>query len=77
MNAVSFLCEMNLKKEKRTTLVIWFSRILRWSLGMLLLLLGYTYAKDDYTWVLIVFGVLLVITGFLRPKRCLDNNCEI
>jgi hypothetical protein len=57
--------------------VIWFSRILRWLLGTGLISLSYQYAKDDYAWVLLVFGVLLIITGFFRPKRCLDENCKI
>jgi hypothetical protein len=57
--------------------VIWFSRILRWLLGTGLIVLSYQYAKDDYAWVLLAFGVLLIVTGFFRPKRCLDDKCKI
>jgi hypothetical protein len=58
-----------------TRLVTWFSRILRWSLGGLFIWVGIHF---DRYWPSILFGVVFVITGFLRPKRCLsEESCNV
>jgi len=62
---------------KGTRLAIWVSSILRWVLGAGFLVMGYAYHQQDYAWVLFVFGTLLIVTGFLRPKRCVQDRCEI
>jgi len=73
-----YFCGMeNFFRPKGDKMVIWFSRILRWALGIGLLFLGAKYLKEDYGWVLILFGSITVVTGFLRPKRCLDDNCNV
>lgn len=55
---------------------LWFHRILRWMLGLLFLGAGIMYYRDG-AWPAIAFGLLLVITGFFRPRRCIDdNNCN-
>ena len=52
-----------------------FSRILRWGLGGLFIWAGIHF---EGAWPVIIFGGILVATGFFRPKRCLDENgCEI
>jgi hypothetical protein len=56
---------------------IWFSSILRWALGLLFMVVGYIHAKEDSDWVVIVFGLIILATGFIRPKRCIDDNCNI
>lgn len=57
--------------------LVWFSRSLRWLLGILFVTVGIIYFKDG-GWPAILFGAVLLITGFFRPKRCIDeNNCDI
>jgi hypothetical protein len=53
-----------------------FHRIIRWSLGSLFLGAGIYYFNEG-AWPAIVFGVLMVVTGFFKPRRCVDDNCEI
>lgn len=60
-------------KAERMLIVI--SRLLRWSLGLLFIYLGYTRLQESYAWLLLVFGAGIIITGFLKPTRCLDKNC--
>jgi len=62
---------------KENKMAIWFSSILRWSLGLLFMILGYIYFKDETGWVILVFGLIIFATGFIRPKRCIDDNCTI
>ena len=52
---------------------VWFSRIIRWSLGILFIGGGIYYYNQD-GWTAIIFGVIFFITGFLRPKRCLEKD---
>lgn len=60
-----------------TRRLIWFSRLLRWTLGLLFIGVGIYYYKDG-AWPAILLGAVLVVTGFFRPRRCLDENgCEI
>lgn len=56
--------------------VEWFSRILRWGLGILFMTVGYIYFQEG-GWPAIVFGIAFFVTGFFRPKRCIDGSCEI
>ena len=52
-----------------------FSRVLRWSLGALFIWVGWHF---EGAWPAYIFGGILFVTGFFRPKRCLDENgCEI
>lgn len=64
------------KDTADTRLVIWFSRILRWVLGAFFLGAGILY-YDKGAWPAILFGVLIFVTGFFRPKRCLDETCSV
>jgi hypothetical protein len=52
---------------------IWFHRILRWSLGLLFLGAGIVFYEDG-AWPAIAFGLLLLVTGFFRPRRCIDDD---
>ena len=61
------------KENKRA---IWFSSILRWSLGLLFIVMGYIHSKESDAWVTGVFGVIILITGFIRPRCCIDDNCK-
>ena len=61
---------------KENKLAIWFSSILRWSLGLLFIAMGFTHSNDDDAWAIWVFGLIILVTGFLRPKCCIDNNCK-
>jgi len=38
--------------------------------------LGWYYRHDDYAWALIVFGAIFFVTGFFRPRRCVEDQCE-
>jgi hypothetical protein len=44
-----------------------FSRYLRWGLGILFVAIG---LYDGTDWPVTIFGTILFITGFLRPRRC-------
>lgn len=64
---------MSVKTDDRSArLTIWFSRTLRLSLGIFFIAAGIAYYKEG-SWPAILFGAALVITGFFRPKRCLDG----
>lgn len=65
---------MNDSKETRR--LIQFSRLLRWAFGILFISLGLVYYEEG-TWPAILFGTVVFITGFFRPKRCLEEGCEI
>jgi hypothetical protein len=59
-------------------MALWFSRILRWLLGAVFIVMGIIYLKQDATaWALIGFGVIAFVSGFFRPRRCLDDNCQV
>jgi len=57
-------------------MLIWFSRLLRWGLGIIFLVLGYLFSDDNSAWAFFLFGVVFIFTGFLKPKRCLDDKCN-
>lgn len=56
--------------------VEWFSRLLRWGLGILFIIVGYIYFSDG-GWPAIIFGAAFFISGFFRPRRCIDGSCEL
>lgn len=56
--------------------MILFNRILRWGLGSLFIGAG-VYYRADGAWPALVFGALMVITGFFRPRRCVDDSCSV
>jgi hypothetical protein len=62
--------------NKSIRLTIWASRILRWGLGGLFVAIGIAYYNQD-GWPAIIFGAVMIITGFFRPKRCIDDGCDI
>ncbi|HRN58125.1 MAG TPA: DUF2892 domain-containing protein [Agriterribacter sp.] len=59
-----------------TKKVVWFSRLLRWILGVVFITLGIRYFNDG-GWPAILFGAVLFATGFLRPHRCIDGTCTL
>ena len=63
-------------QRDNTKTVIWFSRILRWTLGLLFAGAGILYWNKG-GWPAVLFGALVFITGFFRPKRCLNDTCDI
>jgi hypothetical protein len=63
-------------ENAQTRQVIWFSRILRWTLGAVFILIGIRYMKQD-GWPVLVFGAIFFSTGFFRPRRCINDDCEI
>ena len=56
--------------------VVWFSRLLRWGLGVLFMIIGWIYFADG-GWPALLFGAIVFATGFFRPKRCLEEGCEL
>lgn len=60
------------KMDKEEKMVIWFSKILRWSLGIVFIATGILYAGEG-GWPAILFGTLILITGFFKPKRCISD----
>jgi hypothetical protein len=59
------------------TMLIWVHRLLRWGLGVLFIGVGVIYWKED-AWPAILFGSVMLVTGFFRPKRCLDDGtCRV
>lgn len=57
--------------------LVWFHRILRWGLGLLFIGVGLYYWQDD-AWPAVLFGAVMLATGFLRPKRCIeDRECHV
>jgi len=62
--------------SKDTNRLILFSALLRWLFGILFISLGLVYYEEG-TWPAILFGIVFFITGFFRPKRCLEEGCQI
>jgi hypothetical protein len=53
--------------------VIGLSRYLRWGLGIGFFIFGIkTFSEGG--WAALLIGTVLIVTGFLRPKRCLNEN---
>lgn len=55
---------------------VWLSRLLRWMLGAIFITTGILYFKDG-GWPAILFGTVFFVTGFFRPKRCIDGTCSL
>lgn len=60
--------------SRYTKIVVWFSSLLRWSLGAVAIYFGYAFRAEG-AWPAIILGAILVVTGFFRPKRCLEEGC--
>jgi hypothetical protein len=56
--------------------IIWLNRIIRWLLGGFFIAMGVIYAKEG-AWPIIIIGAVLIATSFLRPRRCLDDECSM
>jgi hypothetical protein len=67
----------NKTDTRENKIAIWFSSILRWFLGLLFMIMGFTHFKDDRDWLVMVFGLIIFVTGFFRPKCCIGSNCKI
>jgi hypothetical protein len=63
-----------LKKKKNIDWAFWLSRVVRWGFGGFLIWLG---MHNDHEWAVIIFGAVLVITGFFRPRRCINDSCDM
>ncbi len=61
---------------RETKIVLWFNRAIRWSFGSALLYYG-IINHDESRWIGLVIGTVVVISGFIRPKRCLEDSCTI
>lgn len=59
-----------------TDKAVWFSRILRWVLGIIFIGAGIRYLNQE-GWPVLVFGIIIFITGFFRPRRCVDDQCNV
>lgn len=69
---------LKIKEDSRDTkIVLWFSRIFRWMIGSAFIIAGLLYWNKG-GWPAMIFGVVIFVTGFFRPKRCLEEGqCEI
>jgi hypothetical protein len=56
--------------------VLWFSRILRWSMGIFFTGAGILYFREG-GWPAILFGGAFIVSGFFRPRRCMDDGCSV
>jgi hypothetical protein len=66
---------MNVQKEiLNTKALVWFSRSLRWALGIFLIWIGFHF---EDAWPVKIFGAVVFATGFLRPRRCIDETCTM
>jgi hypothetical protein len=51
----------------------WVSRILRWALGAGFALIAFKYSD---LWFLYIFALVSFVTGFMVPKRCIEDQCN-
>jgi len=66
-----------MKTDTRDTkIILWVNRAIRWGLGITFITIGIIY-KDEGRWFALVFGAAFIITGFFRPRRCLEENCPV
>lgn len=63
--------EQELQRSDR--IAIGVSRGVRWGLGLLFMGVG-VLALENGGGAAIGFGLLLFVTGFFRPRRCLSKN---
>ena len=61
------------ERIKKIEPAIIVSRILRFGFGALIVVTGII----EREWLSIFIGALLFFTGFLRPRRCIDESCQI
>ena len=66
---------INKESDRSEKLVIWFSRLVRWSFGVVFIVSGIVH-YDSKAWLTIAFGAVILITGFLKPKRCI-GGCPV
>jgi hypothetical protein len=50
-----------------------FSTAIRWFLGAVFTTVGIIYVREG-GWPAILFGAVMIITGFFRPRRCLGSE---
>lgn len=62
--------------SKESKIAILSNSLLRWLFGIVFLTIAYINYGNDGWWILLVFGTAFIITGFLRPKRCIDDTCS-
>ncbi len=56
-------------------MIIWFNRALRWGLGGFFIVMG---IRSEHDWYTIAFGMVILLTGFLKPCRCImSDSCEV
>jgi len=67
---------MNTNERASVRNTIWFSRILRWTLGFFFTGVGIYYYNEG-AWPAIVFGAVFFITGFFTPRRCIGDSCTL
>lgn len=53
---------------------LWFYRLVRWGFGGFFIVVGAVY---EGAWAAYIFGALFIITSFLKPTRCVGNDCSI
>jgi hypothetical protein len=51
----------------------WIGRIIRWTFGLLLAWVAFSYEEPFLYGV----GAIVFATGFLRPKRCNADGCNL
>lgn len=54
----------------------WFSRAIRWTLGLVFIITGIQYLRQE-GWPVLVFGIIIFATGFLKPRRCIEDKCDL
>jgi uncharacterized membrane protein len=54
----------------------WFSRIVRWLFGGVFICVGILFFNQG-GWPVLVFGIVIFLTGFLKPRRCMNNDCTL
>jgi hypothetical protein len=52
----------------------WFSRILRWIMALGFSYLAYIYNGMEF---LYIFSLVVFVTGFFTPKRCVAEQCNV
>ena len=65
-----------MKNYNEIKLAIILHRLLRWGFGVLFISIGIAYYNEG-AWAAILFGAIFLVTGFFRPKRCLQEDCKV
>jgi hypothetical protein len=65
-----------MKTFDATRYAVWLSCLLCWGMGILFIAAGIKYIENG-GWPAILFGLLIFVTGFFRPRRCVDERCEM